>query len=131
MKRSINSRDDIQFLVESFYSKVKEDATLGPIFNDAENFSWETHIPVMVSFWETVLLHEMSYKGNPILKHIELNRKTPLLKEHFTRWKKLFYEALDEHFEGERVKEARKRVEAMEYLMLYKIEQSKNRNFIQ
>jgi hemoglobin len=131
MKRPINDKQAIEFLVDQFYHKVKADDVIGYIFNDVLNFNWETHIPIMYTFWETMLLDEVTYKGNPMLTHIELNKRIPLRPEHFTRWKKLFFETLDENFEGERVAEAKKRVLAMEGLMQIKIAQSQNKGFIQ
>lgn len=131
MKKEITSRLDISNLVEAFYMRVKEDDVIGFIFREQENFSWDTHIPMMVNFWSTILLDELTYKGNPMLKHIELNRRTPLTQEHFTRWKELFFTTLDELFTGERVEEAKKRVTAMEILMLMKIRDSEQRGFIQ
>jgi len=130
-KRVISDKRDIEFLVDAFYLKVKADGLIGPIFNDEFNFKWETHIAVMVSFWETMLLDEVTYKGNPMLSHIELNKRVPLKPEHFERWKQLFFETLDENFEGKRVDEAKRRVLAMEGLMQIKIAQSLNKGFIQ
>jgi hemoglobin len=120
-KKLLNSREAIELLVNSFYVKVKADNLLGPIFNNAENFSWDTHIPVMIDFWETLLLDANKYKGNAMHKHMDLHRRNPLNNEHFDRWKKLFYETLDELFEGPGVTEAHRRVEAIGGLMLYKI----------
>ena len=131
IKRTLDSRTDIALLVNSFYTRVKADDLLGDIFNNAENFSWETHIPIMIDFWETLLLDASSYKGNTMRKHIDLHRRTPLGAVHFDRWKKLFYATLDELFEGPRVLEARKRVEAMSGLMQYKIRESERRDFLQ
>jgi hemoglobin len=131
LKKEIANRADIEHLVDAFYIKVKADALIGPIFNDELNFKWETHIPIMVSFWETMLLDEVTYKGNPMLTHIELNKRVPLKPEHFAQWKHLFFETLDENFEGERVAEAKRRVLAMEGLMQIKIAQSINKGFIQ
>ena len=130
-KLKLNSRDDIALLVNSFYEKVKTDDLLGDIFNNAENFSWDTHIPVMINFWETMLLDTTSYKGNTMRKHLELNRRTPLTPVLFERWKKLFYSTLETLFEGPAVETARKKVEAISGLMQYKIEQSNSKGFIQ
>ena len=131
MKKAIENRDDIQLLVESFYHKVMADELIGPIFNEVLFFKWDTHIPVMIDFWETVLLEKGNYKGNTMRVHIELNKKFPLKPDHFTRWKTLFFETLDEFFTGPKVSEAKKRVEMMEVLMQSKIAQSNNPNFIQ
>jgi hemoglobin len=130
-KTPLDTRDAIEALVTLFYTKVKQDDLLGPIFNNAHNFSWDTHIPVMFDFWETLLLDNPKYRGNTIAKHIELHRRTPLSAEHFTRWKKLFYDTLDSNFEGANVEKAHKKVEAIAGLMQYKLEESSNKGFIQ
>ena len=131
MKKPIENRDDVRLMVEDFYEKVKKDSIIGDIFNNTLFFKWDTHIPIMINFWETVLLDGTSYRGNTMRVHIELNKLHPLKAEHFIRWKKLFFETLDEHFTGEKVSEAKKRVELMEALMQTKIAQSTGPNFIQ
>jgi hemoglobin len=131
MKKEIENREDIHLLVEDFYTKVMADDTIGPIFTETLFFKWDTHIPVMIDFWETMLLEKGIYKGNTMRVHIELNKKFPLTGIHFARWKKLFFETLDEYFTGAKVAEAKKRVELMEALMQTKIAQSNNPNFIQ
>lgn len=126
MKRSLDSREAIEALVHSFYTRVKADALLGPIFNNAENFLWDVHIPVMVDFWETLLLDATSYKGNTMRKHLELHRRTPLTAQHFNRWKELFYDTLDSEFEGPGVTLAKKKVESIGGLMQHKINELNN-----
>ena len=96
-------------LVERFYEKVKQDDIVGDIFNNSLFFKWDTHIPIMIDFWETVLLDGTSYRGNTMRVHIELNKIHPLKPEHFERWKALFFETLDKHFTGEKVSEAKKK----------------------
>lgn len=130
-KQVLDNREAIEKLVNSFYIKVKGDELLGPIFNNAENFNWDTHIPIMYDFWETLLLDAAKYKGNTMAKHIELNRRTPLLPEHFERWKELFYKTLDNEFTGDAVAEAHRRVELMSGLMQFKIAESMRKGFIQ
>jgi hemoglobin len=130
-KMQLDSREAIELLVNDFYSKVKMDPLLGDIFNNAENFSWEKHIPIMVTFWEMLLLGTTGYRGNTVGKHIELNKRSPIGEEHFDRWKKLFFETLDTLFEGPNVAVARKKAEAMSILMLFKLEQSTKKGFIQ
>jgi len=130
MKTVIETREDIRLLVESFYRKIIDDPIAGPIFNETLFFKWDTHIPIMIDFWETLLLEKTSYKGNAMRVHIELNKKFPLGPDHFKQWKKLFFETLDEYFTGSKVIEAKKRVELMEVLIQTKIAQSNNSNFI-
>ena len=130
-RQSLDNHDAIELLVNSFYTRVKQDELLAPIFNNVGFFSWDTHIPVMVSFWETLLLDTATYKGNTMQKHIVLHKQHPLTTELFDRWKSLFYSTLDELFEGDKVAEAKKKVEAMIGLMQFKIEESAKKGFIQ
>ena len=127
----LNNRNAIEYLVNEFYKKVKADELLGPIFNNEENFSWDEHIPVLINFWDSVLLGTASYRGNTMQKHLDLNKRTPLTSAHFDQWKKLFYETLDTFFEGPEIGIAKKRVESMAGLMQYKIQESSKKGFIQ
>ena len=131
MEKDIENRQDIETVVDAFYRKVVVDNTIGFFFTDVVQLSWEKHIPIMYSFWETILLDNITYKGNPMVKHIELNRLEALTKEHFTRWLFLWKETINEHFIGPMSKKAISKAEQMAALMLYKIEQSGNKNFIQ
>jgi hemoglobin len=119
----IKTRTDIELLVNSFYKKVTQDDTIGFIFNDIVNVNWETHLPVMYDFWETVLLDTGSYQKNTMAVHFEVNRKIPLEEKHFKRWLELFNSTLDELFDGETAQLARKRAKSVADLMLFKMEQ--------
>jgi len=131
MEKDIGTRQDIETLVNAFYRKVVVDEKIGYFFNNVVQLSWEKHMPTMYNFWETVLLDNITYKGNPILKHIELNMLEALKKEHFTRWLFLWKETVDELFKGPMAKTAKSKADQMAALMMYKIEQSGNKNFIQ
>ena len=101
MKKSdIQSREDIILFVNRFYEKVNESSLLSPVFNDVAHVNWEHHLPVMYDFWENVIFATGGYKGNPLLPHLALNQKTPLLENHFSNWKQLFMETIDKLFEG-------------------------------
>ena len=56
--REINSREDVEFLVESFYEKVVQDEVLAPFF---KHLNFEKHLPKMIHFWAFVLLDEAGY----------------------------------------------------------------------
>ncbi|MFB0938620.1 MAG: hypothetical protein QMB29_06770 [Urechidicola sp.] len=77
------------------------------------------------------MLDDIKYKGNTIVKHIELDRKPELKPIVFDQWILLWETTIKLYFEGPRVDGAIKRVNLMKELMLYKINQSKNNNFIQ
>ena len=56
MKTDIQSRADIELLINTFYDKVKNDDVIGYIFNNVVNVNWEHHLPIMYNFWEFSLL---------------------------------------------------------------------------
>jgi hemoglobin len=115
--QEINSREDIETLVNKFYHKVNQDELLSPVFNDFARVNWENHMPVMYDFWSSVLFGDQSYRGNPFLKHIPL----PVDKNHFERWLKLFMETVDENFTGEKAEEAKSRATSIAGIFQYKL----------
>ncbi|MEZ4950627.1 MAG: group III truncated hemoglobin [Saprospiraceae bacterium] len=86
--------DDIQLLVNNFYGKIRQDDLLAAIFEQVIQDRWEIHLEKMYRFWQTILLNEHTYYGNPFGPHAPL----PLKKIHFDRWKCLFNETVDECF---------------------------------
>lgn len=121
MKKDLTSREDIELLVNSFYSKVRQDELIGPIFNEIARVDWAHHLPKMYDFFEAVLLGIKGFKGNAMETHFKLNEKFPLLPEHFDRWKSLFFATLEELFEGPQTQEATQKVRSIADLMLFKI----------
>ncbi|BAV06126.1 hemoglobin [Filimonas lacunae] len=121
MKKDIENSADIQLLVNTFYDKVKEDPNIGFFFSEIIPVNWNTHLPRMYSFWESVLLGEASYKGNPVLKHVEINQKHPLQQAHFGKWLELWKQTIDELFEGPTALCAQKKPEQMIAIMMSKI----------
>ena len=101
--KDIASEQDIKTLVDTFYGKVNKDELLGPVFNDVAKVEWDKHLPTMYSFWSTLLFRSMSYKGQPLAKHLVL----PVKQEHFERWVSLFCKTVDQLFAGPRAKEAK------------------------
>lgn len=122
MKKDISTHEDVVLLVNTFYEKVKNNPAIGHIFNEVVNVDWEKHLPVMYSFWASLLLGHQSYKGNPMLKHVELSKTTSLTEKEFSEWLRLFTETVDELFQGETANEAKIRAVNIARLMLFKIE---------
>jgi len=96
MKRDITKIEDIKLLVDSFYDKVNADELLAPLFNIEAATDWERHMPKMYQFWGTQLIGTMDYRGRPFPP----NTKLDISPTHFKRWLKLFFETVDEYFEG-------------------------------
>jgi len=121
MKKEIESREDIELLVNSFYASVQQDDLIGPIFNDIANVNWSHHLPKMYDFFETIILGHKGFKGNPMETHFKLNQQFPLKPEHFERWKALFFQTIDSHFKGNTATEAKQKATSIADLMFFKI----------
>lgn len=130
MKPDISSRADIETLIVLFYEKVKKDTTIGFIFTDVVKMNWEHHIPVIVDFWETILLDNPVYKKNAMEVHYDLNKKLPLKKEHFESWLNLFFTTLDELFEGKIAMLAKTRAKSIADIMLFKMGNANNNSLL-
>ena len=122
MKNDITNKSDIKLLVDTFYDKVKANSTIGNILNDIAIVDWQYHLPKMYSFWASLLLDEHSFSGNPMLKHIELSKLTPMTEIQFSEWLLLFTQTTDELFEGKKADEAKTRAANIARLMLHKIQ---------
>jgi hemoglobin len=123
MKPDITNRKDIELLINTFYEKVKTNEIIGYIFSEVAKVDWVSHMPVMYSFWASVLLDERSYDGNPMPVHIDLSKRTPMTEAAFNEWLMLFRTTTDELFEGEKADEAKFRAENIARLMMHKIAQ--------
>lgn len=114
MKKEIETKEDLELLVDQFYGKVLKDESMAPFFAD---FDMQAHMPRMVDFWSFLLLDIHGYQGNVIEKHMHM----PLKKEHFDLWVKYFHATLDEFFEGEKVKRAKEKVAVLRWTMESKV----------
>ena len=83
----------ISLLVESFYSKVRADEELGPIFDNVIKDNWAEHLGKMKQFWGAIALKTGAYHGRPMPAHMRLKNVTPA---HFEKWLALFAENLEE-----------------------------------
>jgi hemoglobin len=116
MKKEI---EDIKVFVNDFYGKVRNDQLIGPVFLEKITGDWQPHLNKMYAFWNAALFGVPGFKGNPFAKHAPLK----IDQRHFTRWLQLFYETIDERFEGFIADDAKKRAELMANMFLYRLQQ--------
>lgn len=83
----------LEQLIPLFYARVRADAELGPIFNDAVH-DWPAHLDTLIAFWSSVMLTSGRYKGNPMMTH--LKHKARITPELFDRWLALWARTTDE-----------------------------------
>ena len=130
MKPDISSRKDIEELIVQFYEKVKPNPAIGFIFTEVVHIDWEHHIPVIVDFWETILLDNPVYNKNAMEVHYELHKKIPLKKIHFENWLSLFTNTVDELFEGKTATLAKTRAKSIAAVMEFKMNGMNDTNLI-
>ena len=107
----IEDRADCERLVRAFYGRALTDPVIGFIFTDVAHLDLEAHVPVIASFWETMLLGAGSYGGGAFAPHAALHAKVPLRSGHFERWLVLWRLTVDELFAGERAEFAKRHAE--------------------
>src|SRR5215213_2939895 len=98
----IEDRADCERLVRTFYQRALTDPVIGFLFTDVAHLDLDAHLPVIASFWETVLLGAQTYRGGAFRPHAALHARVPLRAGHFERWLVLWRATVDELFEGER-----------------------------
>lgn len=91
-------RASIGVLVRKFYSKVRKDERLGPVFAREIVGDWEPHLEKMTDFWCSVILKSGDYHGRPVPTHLKLKNVT---EADFEIWLALFGETASELFTAE------------------------------
>jgi len=104
--KDITSREDVELLVNKFYGKVIKDDVIGFFFTDVAKIELNKHLPKMYNFWESILLGNPVYEGNPMRVHFPINEVAALEERHFNRWLQIWEETAHENFEGENTETA-------------------------
>lgn len=122
MKKDIQTREDIFLLVSSFYKKVRKDTVLGPFFNDTIK-DWDAHLDNLTSFWESSLFLKTRYLGNPLEVHTKVDKdnNNAITERHFGLWMNLWFETIDELYEGDYANNAKQRARKMSTFLYLKI----------
>jgi hemoglobin len=97
----LTGRADIERLINAFYDTVRRDDKLGVIFDEVAQVNWETHLPKIYAFWETVIFRSGGYKGDPIGAHAKFIPIADMGRAQFDHWLTLFETAVDKLFTGE------------------------------
>ncbi len=113
--KDIETENDLKRLFELFYKKAEKDEIIGNKFDDIDI---QSHIPIIVNFWNSIIFSKGKYSGSPFDKHLPLN----LEKKHFDRWLYLFETTVYELFHGDTANLMVKRAYSIGAIFLSKIE---------
>lgn len=128
VKVDLKTREDVYLLVSSFYKKVRVNEVLGPIFN-ATIKDWDAHLQHLTTFWESSLFLKTRYTGNPLEAHVKVDQanNNSVTELHFGIWLNLWFETIDDLFEGDYAENAKRRARKMGtflYLKIFEARQS-------
>lgn len=122
MKKDLETREDVKLLVSSFYDKVRKDDVLGPFFKEAIK-DWDEHIERLTTFWEASLFLKTKYTGNPLETHIKMDadHNHSISQVQFGLWLNLWFQTIDELFEGDFAQNAKFKARKMGSFLYLKI----------
>lgn len=117
----IETRTDLEWLMVKFYGKVLPDQVIGHFFTEVVKLDMDKHIPVIVDFWESMILEKGSYQGNVLDVHERLHQLSAFRDEHFERWVTVFKETVDELFAGINAEKMKQRATSIATVMKIKL----------
>jgi len=129
MKEDLKERADINKLVVTFYSKVRKNDEIGYFFNNTIQ-DWDEHLEKLTDFWESNLFFTGSFRGNPAIAHVKVDmaHDNKITEYHFGIWLNLWFQTIDELFEGEmaqRLKNNARKMSTHLFLRIYQGRQAK------
>ncbi len=119
--KDIETRADIELLMQTFYSKALTDEAIGYFFTEVVPLNLEVHMPLIVDFWETVLLGKTAYRGNVMQVHQHIHSLSAFKEAHFAQWVFLLHQTVDELYSGDHAELAKQRAESIATLMRIKL----------
>ncbi len=107
LRPDLDSRQNIELFVDSFYQKLLGDEHLAPIFIDVAEIDLVVHLPHIKNYWCKLLLGDKHYQRHTMNIHRQLNAKYSLRPSDFQKWLALFVSTVDESFAGEQAERAK------------------------
>ena len=122
MIKEIQNRDDVAFLVQHFYAKIRADKEIGFYFNETIK-DWNEHLEKLTDFWDMNLFGGRNFDGNPIEAHNRVDQKfnESITPEVFGIWLNLWLATIDEFFEGENATILKRRARKMGTMLFLNI----------
>ena len=109
----ITTRVDLEWLIETFYSRVFADEQIGLFFSLVAHVTPQTHFPLMVDFWELALFVRNRHRAAVTEKYAELPLKHALEPHHAKRWIVLFCLTVEDLFSGPTAEAAKVRARSL------------------
>lgn len=122
--KKLATRQDVEFLVDTFYDKAIQHPQIATYFVDVVGPHFTTHKARICDFWDDLIFHGNKYKGNPMLVHLNLHASKHLTPTAFKVWLGLWEQTIVENFDGAEATTAIAKAKQIGMLMQLKIEKS-------
>ncbi len=113
-------------LVREFYSRIRANERLGPIFAGVVGDHWEPHLEKMTDFWCAVMFKNGAYNGRPVPAHLKLKQ---VREDDFDIWLGLFRQTTMELCEPEVaaafVERAERIAQSLKLAMFFRLPQAR------
>lgn len=103
--------------MRAFYQEAFADELIGRFFTEVVPLDLKTHIPVIASFWESIVFNRPSYRKNVMEVHRHIHELSAIRKPHLDRWVSIFTQTLDRYFEGPKTELMKQRARSIATLM--------------
>jgi hemoglobin len=126
-KNDLKTREDVFNLVSRFYKKVRQNPEIGHFFNEIIQ-DWDEHLEKLTDFWESHLFGKAIYHGNPKKAHIEVDQRSngQIATYHFGIWLNMWFETIDELYEGELAERAKTNARKMSTNLFLKMYEARS-----
>ena len=122
MKKDVDSREDLHLIVSDFYKDLLKNEQISHFFEDfKDGEKLQTHLDVLVDFWDNTLFYSGSYSKNAIKPHIKIHSDKTISALHFETWLQLFEKAVDENFQGQNADTIKSRALSIATVMRIKL----------
>ena len=121
MMRDIESRSDIEKILEQFYEQAFKDELIGHFFTEVVPLNLETHLPVITDFWESVIFQSQAYRKNVMEIHQVIHSIEKIEKKHLQRWVEMMMQTIDNNFSGNNANLMKQRAASVATLMDIKL----------
>ncbi len=109
MKKDIETRTDIELLVNLFYERILADRQIGYLFQRIVEANEGLRLQTMYDFFENIILFTGRYEGHPMNLHQLRHAPTPLTAPDFDHCNELFVWSVDSLFMGKNASLAKQR----------------------
>jgi len=129
MLEDLKERADIKRLVVIFYDKVRKNEEIGYFFHNSIQ-DWNKHLEKITDFWESNLFFTGSFKGNPAVAHVKVDKSHDhsITEYHFGIWLNLWFQTIDELYAGEMAQRLKNNARKMSIHLFLRIYQGRQVN---